>query len=176
MIVPPLDGPAIRNANRGDSRESIRRKKTIFITCERFARIASNMRFTVLSPPKRAIRRKGVRFGNPETICENRAIRANLYFARSPEKFCGFFLRICLGILHWKMAGIFGDFFLVSVSTRWSTKTPQKIRGKFGAKFGAKFGTKNRKIRETFVLQLFWPNESANRFVRIGPSKVPPWC
>ena len=47
-----LDGPAIRNANRGDSRESIRRKKPIFITRERFARIASNLQFALFSPPK----------------------------------------------------------------------------------------------------------------------------
>ena len=26
------------------------------------------------------------------------------YFARSPENLCGVFLRICMGILHWKMA------------------------------------------------------------------------
>ena len=42
-----LDGPAIRDANRGDSRESIRRKTPIFITFERFARIASNLRFAM---------------------------------------------------------------------------------------------------------------------------------
>ena len=40
-IIPTLDDPAIRNANRP---ESIRRKKTIFITSERFARIASDLR------------------------------------------------------------------------------------------------------------------------------------
>ena len=39
---PPLslDGPAIRNANQGDSRESVRRKTLIFMTNLRFARIA----------------------------------------------------------------------------------------------------------------------------------------
>ena len=36
--------------------------------------------------------------------------------ACSPENFCEFFFRVCLGILHWKMPGIFGEFFLVSVS------------------------------------------------------------
>ena len=46
-----LDGPAIRDANRGDSRESICRKKQnpIFIPLERFARIASNLQFAVLN-------------------------------------------------------------------------------------------------------------------------------
>ena len=53
------------------------------------------------------------------------------------------------------MTGIFGEFFLVSVPTKRSTKTPQNIRGNFGAKFGAKLGAKIRKIRGTFVLQLF---------------------
>ena len=33
------------------------------------------------------------------------------YFARSPEKICGFFLRICLGISHWKTQGIFWWIF-----------------------------------------------------------------
>ena len=44
------------------------------------------------------------------------------------------------------MAGIFGEFFLVSVPTKRSTKNPRKIRGKFGAKFGAKSGTKIEKF------------------------------
>ena len=47
------------------------------------------------------------------------------------------------------------NFFWSPSPTKWSTKTPQKIRGKFGAKLG----TKNQKLRETFVLQLFWPNK-----------------
>ena len=42
-----------------------KKKKPIFITCER-ARIASNLRFAIFSPPLSAIRKKGVRFGNPE--------------------------------------------------------------------------------------------------------------
>ena len=87
----------------------------------------------------------------------------NCYVACSPEEFCEYLFRVCLGILHWKMAGIFGDFFLVSSPTKRSTKSPRKIRGKFGAKFGTKFGPKIRKIRETFVLQLSWPNNCACR-------------
>ena len=51
------------------------------ITFERFARIASNMRFAFFSAPN-AIRKKGVHLGNPEMIRANRlanqAIRANL--------------------------------------------------------------------------------------------------
>ena len=53
------DGPAIRNANRGDSHESIRRQKTIFITCERFARITSNLRFTIFKGPELRFAKKG---------------------------------------------------------------------------------------------------------------------
>ena len=63
-----LDGPASRNANRGNLRESIRRKTTTFITCERFARIASNPRFAVFSPPRGVIRKKGVQFGKPPDL------------------------------------------------------------------------------------------------------------
>ena len=57
-----------------------------------------------------------------------------------------------------KWRGFLVNFFWSPSPTKRSTKSPRKIRGKFGAKFGAKFGTKIRKIRETFVLQLFWPN------------------
>ena len=90
-----LDGPAIRNANRGDSRELIRtnrfaeknyfhnvraicsnrlktamhkfcsapkrdaeKKKPIFITFERFARIASKLRVAISVVPRNAIRKK----------------------------------------------------------------------------------------------------------------------
>ena len=65
-----------------DSRESIRRKTPIFKTFERFAQIASNLRFAIFQPPRRAIRKKGVQFGNPATIRENQAIRANLRNSR----------------------------------------------------------------------------------------------
>ena len=51
--------------------------------------------------------------------------------------------------------GFLVNFFWAPFPGKQSTKTPPKIRGKFGAKFGAKFGTKIRKIRGTFVLQLF---------------------
>ena len=59
-------------------RESIRRKTPSFIACERFARLASNLRFAIFSPVKRNSQKMGVRFGNRETIRENQAIRANL--------------------------------------------------------------------------------------------------
>ena len=45
---------------------------------ERFVRIASNLWFAGFSPPKRDSQ-KGVQFGNPKTIRENQAIRANLW-------------------------------------------------------------------------------------------------
>ena len=72
-----LDGPAIRSANQGDSRESIRRKMPILIMFERFARIASSLRFATLVP-RNAIRKKGIQFGNPETTRANQVICANL--------------------------------------------------------------------------------------------------
>ena len=43
-----FDGPAIRNANRGDTHESICRNFSICMTFERCARIASNLRFAIL--------------------------------------------------------------------------------------------------------------------------------
>ena len=46
------------------------------------------------------------------------------------------------------MAGIFGEFFLVSVSHETKHEKSLKNSGNFGAKFGAKFGTKIRKIRK----------------------------
>ena len=55
----------------------VRRKTPIFITCERFARIASNWQFAIFGP-RSAIHKKGVQFGKPETIRENQAIHANL--------------------------------------------------------------------------------------------------
>ena len=69
-------------------------------------------------------------------------------FACSPEKFCEYFFRVCLGILHWKMAGIFGEFFLVSVShetkheksSKNSGKIRSKIRGKIRDEKFEKFG------------------------------------
>ena len=81
---------------------------------------------------------------NPQTLGSVGGC-ASCYFACSPEEFCEYFFRVCLGILHWEMAGISGDFFWSPSPTKRSTKSPRKIQGKFGAKFGAKFGTKIRK-------------------------------
>ena len=69
------------------------------------------------------------------------------YFACSQE-FGEYFFRVCLGILHWKMAGTFGDFFLVSVSHETKHEKSSKHSGKIRGK-----------IRETFVLQLSWPKK-----------------
>ena len=57
---------AIRNANRGDSRESIHRNPCFQNGDSQFL------------APRNAIRKRGVQFGNAETIRENQAIRANL--------------------------------------------------------------------------------------------------
>ena len=48
---------------RIDSHESIRRKTPIFIACERFARIASNLRFAVLAPRSAIRKRNGISSG-----------------------------------------------------------------------------------------------------------------
>ena len=52
-----------------------------------------------------------------------------------------------------KWWGFLVNFFWSPSPTKRSTQNPRKLRRKFGAKFGAKIP----KIRETFVLQLFWP-------------------
>ena len=80
----------------------------------------------------------------------------NCCFASSPEKFRDHFFRICLGVWHWKMAGIFGEFL-------WSPlpgKQSQKILEKFGEN-SEETPEENPgwKIRGTFIMQLFWPKE-----------------
>ena len=54
-----LDGPAIHNAKRGDSRKSIPENETIFATFEQCARMASNLRFAIFRAPKHDSRAKG---------------------------------------------------------------------------------------------------------------------
>ena len=72
------DGPAIRNANQDDSRESIRREKPIFfnVWAIRANRLKPTIRKCLV--PKRDSQGGGVQLGNPETIRENQAIRAHL--------------------------------------------------------------------------------------------------
>ena len=71
---PYLDDPAIRNANRCDSLESIRaaNKKTIFITFERFARIASNLCDSQVLVLQTQFTNIGVQARNPDMIRANR--------------------------------------------------------------------------------------------------------
>ena len=74
-------------------------------------------------------------------------------FASSPETFClnfSFFFRICLGILHWKMAGIFGEFFLVSVSHKTKHEKSLKISGKIRREIRGKIRDKNSKNSGNF--------------------------
>ena len=70
-----LDGPAIRNANRGDSRESIRRPKKLFSSRLSDSRESPQTRDKLFFewPKTRFANKKinGVQFGNPETIPEN---------------------------------------------------------------------------------------------------------
>ena len=78
-----------------------------------------------------------------------------LDFARSPENFCGFCLRSCLGILHWNMAGISGEFFWPPFPTKRSTKLLKNS----GQNSGQNSWWQFEKNRATFVLQSFWPKE-----------------
>ena len=70
----------IRNANRDDLRESMRANRF----AENYFHNVRAIRANRLKPairnflaPRSVIRKKGVQFGNPETIRENQAIRAD---------------------------------------------------------------------------------------------------
>ena len=117
----PLPELRWRCESPGDSREAIRRKqKPILITCERFMRIASNLRFAIFSPPKRDLQGKGVQFRNPETIHENQAIREN---RRRPD----YSSNLCPPKIWsiWLFRGCFGPASC-SFSCRKGPKTPPK--------------------------------------------------
>ena len=68
------------------------------------------------------------------------------------QKFLRVFFHTCLGILHWKFkrAGIFGEFFLVSVS--WETKHEKKKKTprKFGENSEQNSGGNSRQKFEMF--------------------------
>ena len=67
------------------------------------------------------------------------------HFACSPEKCCEYFFRICLG----KMAGIFGNFFLVSVSPKTKhEKLLEKIGENSEQNSGQNSGRKFKKFGE----------------------------
>ena len=72
------------------------------------------------------------------------------YFACSPEEFCEYFFRVCLGILHWKMAGIFGEFFLVSVSHETKHEKSWRNSGKIRSKIRGKIRDENSKNSGNF--------------------------
>ena len=61
-------------------------------------------------------------------------------------------------------------FFVVSVSYETKHEKSSKKSGQLGAKFGAKSGTEVRKIRGTFVLQLFRPKVFLRKTIS-GPNK-----
>ena len=60
------------------------------------------------------------------------------------------FFCICLGILHWKMAGIFGEFFLVSVSHETKHENSSKNSRKFRSKIRGKIRDENSKNSGNF--------------------------
>ena len=72
------------------------------------------------------------------------------YSARSPENFCGFFLRTCLGILHWKLAGIFSEFFLVSVPQEMKHENSSNNSGNIRSKIRGKIRDENSKNSGNF--------------------------
>ena len=84
-----------------------------------------------------------------DSICENLTLPA------LQKTFVYVFFEFAWEFYIEKWRGFLVNFFWSPFPTKRSTKTPQKIRGKSGAKFGTKFGTKIRKIRATFVLQIF---------------------
>ena len=82
------------------------------------------------------------------------------YVACSPEEFCEYFFRVCLGILHWKMAGIFGGFFLVSVSHETKHEKSSKNSGKIRSKIRGKIRDENSKNSGNFRSAAFlWPKK-----------------
>ena len=73
-----LDGPAIRNANRDDSRESTRTDQFAEHNVRAIRANRTKPAICISLVARDAIRKKGVQSGNPETIRVNQAIRANL--------------------------------------------------------------------------------------------------
>ena len=65
------------------------------------------------------------------------------------------------------MAGIFGEFFLVSVSHETKREKSSKNSGKIRSKIRDE---NSRKIREVFVLQLSWPKKKG----RTSPGRETP--
>ena len=90
------------------------------------------------------------------------------YFAHSPENFWWIFSSNSPGNFALKNGGDFWYFFAGLRLPRDKARKLLKNLGKFGAKFGVKFGEKFWKVRETFVLQLFWPKKLSHQVHRIA--------
>ena len=92
-----LVGPAIRNANRGGSHKSIRtngvtenKKKNYFHSVRAIRANRLKPAIRNFKPPRGAIRKKVVQFGNPETIPKGPNLEKNqdrLKFSISLENF-----------------------------------------------------------------------------------------
>ena len=86
-------------------------------------------------------------------------VRVHSYVACSPETCCEYFCSYLPGGLVLKKGG---DFWWIFCGLRFpgnkTRKTLEHFRENSEQVLGAKFVTKNRKIRGTFVLQLFWPS------------------
>ena len=80
--------------------------------------------------------------GFPHCLYKKRALESN-YFASSPEEFCEYFFRVCLGISHWKMAGIFWWIFSGLCLPR---NEARKVLEKFGKNSEQNSGRKFEKF------------------------------
>ena len=105
-------------------------------------------------PPITLIRKLVVQFSGPFFSRKPPTLTMNndrkCYSACSPEEFCEYFFRVCLGILHWKMAGIFGEFFRVSVSHETKHEKSSKNSGKIRSKIRGKIRDENSKNSGNF--------------------------
>ena len=77
------------------------------------------------------------------------------YFACSPEHFCEYFCRTCLGIWHWKMAEILVNFLWSQFPRKQSTKDlGDKIRNKIRCKIRDKDSKNSVTLRSAPFLSL----------------------
>ena len=79
----------------------------------------------------------------------NRSLDRFIETCFSPANFVDFLFEFAW-IWHCKMARVFGDFLVVSVSQEIKHEKSSKLRGIFGEKFGLKFGMEIPKIRRNF--------------------------
>ena len=107
-------------------------------------------------------------------------------FACSPEKFCEYFFRVCLGVLHWKVAG----FWVIFCGLRFPRNEAGKILQNFGENSkqnsgqdpGQKFAKKHREEKLLFcnfsdliILGRYWWNKTSRAFPCTLSIETPEW-